>query len=330
MAASASCHNLMDPVGFALENYDAIGRWRAEADARGGFADGSEFEGVSGLEEALLKDGGSSGELKVQIGSLSLEQGDVAFEATKKLPVKGSFQIAAELREVDSSLHSAQKQQITISELQTAWQAFEPFLQVKALKAEIVPDELRERFHIDSLRLDEPRLMLNPENGPWFEKITAAAEPAMKELPFWKRLGFGSLEISQATARVVVPLADRVEVETAFEVKTMPSGLPQLTVQEARAMIPSRANVPVASLKAALVETKLPEMWREHRVERIDLSGEHNLAADPRPRILLVTRGEARYRDGFLRTGSAGLVEPGEAPALAGSAVAWLCAGLSR
>jgi len=55
MAACASCHNLMDPVGFALENYDAIGRWHAEADSRGGFADGSEFEGVNGLEEVLLK-----------------------------------------------------------------------------------------------------------------------------------------------------------------------------------------------------------------------------------------------------------------------------------
>ena len=55
MAACASCHNLMDPVGFALENYDAIGRWRTEADARGGFADGSEFDGVAGLEETLLK-----------------------------------------------------------------------------------------------------------------------------------------------------------------------------------------------------------------------------------------------------------------------------------
>jgi hypothetical protein len=55
MAACASCHNLMDPIGFALENYDAIGRWRAAADARGGFADGSTFDGVSGLEEALLR-----------------------------------------------------------------------------------------------------------------------------------------------------------------------------------------------------------------------------------------------------------------------------------
>ncbi len=55
MAACASCHNLMDPVGFALENYDAIGRWHAGADSRGGFAGGSEFDGVAGLEDALLK-----------------------------------------------------------------------------------------------------------------------------------------------------------------------------------------------------------------------------------------------------------------------------------
>ena len=50
---------MMDPVGFALENFDAVGRWReSEAgkpiDASGGFLDGSEFVGVSGLEQALL------------------------------------------------------------------------------------------------------------------------------------------------------------------------------------------------------------------------------------------------------------------------------------
>jgi hypothetical protein len=59
-AACASCHNLMDPVGFSLENYDAIGRWRmAEdghaVDASGGLPDGSQFQGVNGLESALLK-----------------------------------------------------------------------------------------------------------------------------------------------------------------------------------------------------------------------------------------------------------------------------------
>jgi len=58
-AACASCHELMDPVGFALDNYDAVGRWReTEADlpidAAGSLPDGSEFVGVAGLEDALL------------------------------------------------------------------------------------------------------------------------------------------------------------------------------------------------------------------------------------------------------------------------------------
>ena len=57
--ACASCHDLMDPVGFALENYDAIGRWRThqegrELDVTGGLPDGQEFVGVDGLQHGLL------------------------------------------------------------------------------------------------------------------------------------------------------------------------------------------------------------------------------------------------------------------------------------
>ncbi|MCA9070664.1 MAG: DUF1592 domain-containing protein, partial [Planctomycetaceae bacterium] len=55
----AGCHNLMDPVGLSLENFDAVGRWRElEAgqpiNATGGLPDGSTFTGVEGLEKALL------------------------------------------------------------------------------------------------------------------------------------------------------------------------------------------------------------------------------------------------------------------------------------
>jgi hypothetical protein len=57
--ACASCHDLIDPVGFALENFDAVGRWRdveagTPVDASGGLPGGSEFVGVAGLEQALL------------------------------------------------------------------------------------------------------------------------------------------------------------------------------------------------------------------------------------------------------------------------------------
>jgi hypothetical protein len=57
--ACAGCHNVMDPVGFAMENYDAIGRWRTHEsgkpiDASGGLPDGSKFDGIGGLQKALL------------------------------------------------------------------------------------------------------------------------------------------------------------------------------------------------------------------------------------------------------------------------------------
>jgi hypothetical protein len=59
-AACASCHQKMDPIGFSLENFDAIGRWRdtdveQPIDASGSLPDGCEFDGVAGLENAILQ-----------------------------------------------------------------------------------------------------------------------------------------------------------------------------------------------------------------------------------------------------------------------------------
>jgi hypothetical protein len=59
--ACAGCHQLMDPAGLSMENFDAIGRWRlrtesgGDVDASGGLPDGSTFNGMSGLRAALLR-----------------------------------------------------------------------------------------------------------------------------------------------------------------------------------------------------------------------------------------------------------------------------------
>jgi hypothetical protein len=57
--ACAGCHKLMDPLGFSMENYDAVGRWRTREasqviDASGGLPDGSTFTGVDGLQKAIM------------------------------------------------------------------------------------------------------------------------------------------------------------------------------------------------------------------------------------------------------------------------------------
>jgi hypothetical protein len=58
-AVCASCHSRMDPIGFALENYDAIGRWRdkdagSPIDVNGKLPDGSQFAGASELSRLLM------------------------------------------------------------------------------------------------------------------------------------------------------------------------------------------------------------------------------------------------------------------------------------
>ncbi len=53
------CHAAMDPIGFSLENYDAVGKWRnrfagVDVDASGLLPDGAAFDGRKGLQQLLL------------------------------------------------------------------------------------------------------------------------------------------------------------------------------------------------------------------------------------------------------------------------------------
>jgi mono/diheme cytochrome c family protein len=58
----ATCHRLMDPLGFALENFDGLGNWRVSTapgsgpiDASGTTPDGTAFNGPAGLRDVLMK-----------------------------------------------------------------------------------------------------------------------------------------------------------------------------------------------------------------------------------------------------------------------------------
>jgi hypothetical protein len=56
----ASCHSSIDPIGFALENYDALGQWRSEdagkpVDSSGELPDGTKFQGALELKAVLLQ-----------------------------------------------------------------------------------------------------------------------------------------------------------------------------------------------------------------------------------------------------------------------------------
>ena len=57
--ACAGCHRVMDPLGLALENFDAVGKWRGQEagvpiDASGELSDGTRVDGVVAMRNALL------------------------------------------------------------------------------------------------------------------------------------------------------------------------------------------------------------------------------------------------------------------------------------
>jgi Protein of unknown function (DUF1588)/Protein of unknown function (DUF1585) len=62
--ACAGCHATMDPIGFALENFDAVGAWRDHdngagtplIDASGRLADGTAVDGAVALRQAIMSD----------------------------------------------------------------------------------------------------------------------------------------------------------------------------------------------------------------------------------------------------------------------------------
>jgi hypothetical protein len=59
-ADCAGCHNRMDPLGFSLENFDVLGRWRDSdrnqpIDSTGTMPSGQSFKGPAGLKKILLE-----------------------------------------------------------------------------------------------------------------------------------------------------------------------------------------------------------------------------------------------------------------------------------
>jgi hypothetical protein len=59
--ACANCHARMDPIGFALENFDAVGQWRDHdgsnaIDVSSKLPDGTVVDGVAGVKQLILKD----------------------------------------------------------------------------------------------------------------------------------------------------------------------------------------------------------------------------------------------------------------------------------
>jgi hypothetical protein len=103
--ACATCHSRIDPLGFALENYDVLGRWRTEdagkpIDARGELLDGTSFEGPDQLKAVLMQ--------KKALFVRNLTNKVLGFALGRGLTLQDSCTVDSIVSEVERSNYSAQ------------------------------------------------------------------------------------------------------------------------------------------------------------------------------------------------------------------------------
>lgn len=271
----------LESVAFKLSQ-DVRGVWHV----KNGMLQRPEVNWTRDLEEALMPKGGSSSKAvwEMWLDGLEVRDGQITLSETLRCPVAGEFAWNTRLdalRVTPDAVHSAVMQRLEIADLTLRWRRQDPlvkrlpFIALKKGVVEVIPDEVNNDWRVESLELDEPRLMLNPENGPWFEKVIS--QPA-KTVPVntgpkpWQRLHFGALAINGGTFDLAMDLAARVEASTRFEVVTEHSRQ-HLYIADLKARVPKRANLPVLSLEKVEVVAILPEMWRSRRLESIQLKG---------------------------------------------------------
>jgi hypothetical protein len=101
----ASCHSRIDPLGFALENYDALGRWRVEesgklVDTKGELPDGTTFDGPDQLKTFLLE--------KKSLFVRNLTNKMLGYALGRGLTLKDSCVVDNIVAEVERNNYSAQ------------------------------------------------------------------------------------------------------------------------------------------------------------------------------------------------------------------------------
>lgn len=277
-------------ISVATLDFDATqeddGLWRVKAAA----VSKPEIEWTLALEEALMPKAksqvGSSSPVawKAQVDQLVVADGHVDVAETKIVPVTGGFTWGATLEGLVVSaegVSSALKQRLEVRDVELRWDraAAEapppPFVVLKAVALEVVPDDLRDRWRVESLTVTEPDVNLTPENGPWFDQVTElAAETGggVSEPPVWERMSFDRLTLNGGRLTATVPLAERVELASRFEIKTK-DGKQHLSLTDMRALVPKRANLPVLALDSVEAVALLPEMWRSRRLETLKVEG---------------------------------------------------------
>ena len=129
----SSCHSLLDPLGFALENFDAIGRYRTKEEgglvnSSGQLGDGRYIDGVGDLRSALLSKPENFVEnLTEKLLTYALGRGLEPYDmpvvrAIRKEAAEDNYRFSAIVKAIVNSVPFTMKQAVDTSGAQVAKQ----------------------------------------------------------------------------------------------------------------------------------------------------------------------------------------------------------------
>jgi hypothetical protein len=242
--------------------------------------------------------------------ALIIEKADIAalklrVEKTKLSPLalSSTLTISGEaLRITDEAITSPKKQTLRITDTSLAMPdaagVTEPMLTLADAALEITPDVFKERSHIDAITIGKPVVRLTEKTAPWMlppvhgpapaPSATPAPAPAAPPppapaatamTPFWEKLTFGNLQITEGQIEYSSTWTDRVEARTGVTLTTEPppaaGGMPlhKLVLKDVKGSLPDIAKLPVAGLDSIELSVRLPEVWQEKKIETFKVQG---------------------------------------------------------
>ena len=265
---------------------------------------GAKVEWTQALEDALVSKSVSpkprSDLPEIAITKASISDLSLMVEKTAMNPVAGRLSVTASLEDLvikGAAASSARPQTLALKDVSlsfpVAGKPAEPILELAEGSVTITPDVWTQRKLVDSLSLAKPLVRVNEKTLPWMKSAAPGAAPpgnappaaaaiantAPALTPWWEQADFGKIEIKEGRVEVTTSGADRIEASTDFDLSSERSAaaggppLHRLTLSNVKGTLPDVAKLPVAGLEKIEIAARLPELWKENKIETFKVKG---------------------------------------------------------
>ncbi len=210
----------------------------------------------------------------------------VSFADAALLPMELHGEITVSLRDLlldEKGAHSAAAQALELKNVVLSFPSKKPFFELARGEFAIKPDAWNASKTVEKLSLVKPVVRMREGNTPWLAENTSppSSSPAPKDTGAafdWQQIHFTSLAITDGAIDIsAVQNTHVVDVQTNLFVTTDAAkpGLHRLRLENFEARLPGLTLFPFPVARASFVEgvASFPAVWKDHRVDSLQVGG---------------------------------------------------------